>query len=154
MIEFRLPIEPPRSTSQGKRMVIVQGRPMFFKKKQHQQAENDLLMLCTPHRPVSPLTGPVALEIEFVVPWRKGEPKRNLRYPRLPMDAGSDCDNMAKLIGDVLTKLQFYRDDKQVAHLCVTKFWGHEVGIRIALRPIAIGQPMPEKADELQPTFF
>ncbi len=33
-------------------------------------------------------------------------------------------DFIVKMLGDVLTKLQFYRDDAQVACLSVTKSWG------------------------------
>lgn len=132
-ITFWLPITPPRSTSQGKRVMIVAGRPMFFKKKEHQSAENDLLLLCAPHKPAEPISGPVRLEIEFTFPWRKSEKKSNLRFPRLPHTSKPDCDNMAKLIGDVLTKLQFYGDDSQVCCLVISKYWGHKVGIGIAI---------------------
>jgi Holliday junction resolvase RusA-like endonuclease len=137
-ITFWLPITPPRSTSQGKRVMVIAGRPMFFKKKEHQSAENDLLLLCAPHKPAQQLDGPVRLEIEFTFPWRKSEKKSNLRFPRIPHTTKPDCDNMAKLIGDVLTKLQFYGDDSQVSCLVISKFWGHKVGIGICLSPINI----------------
>lgn len=133
MISFRLPIIPPRSTSQGKRMAVINGKPMFFKKKEHQQAENDLLTLCAPHAPPFPLMGPVFLQVEFVFPWRKSETVKNMRYPKIWHTTIPDLDNSAKLICDVLTKLQFYRDDGQVADLRLTKYWGATPGITITI---------------------
>jgi Holliday junction resolvase RusA-like endonuclease len=149
---FFLPIVPPTSTSQGKRMAIVAGRPMFFKKKKHQQAETDLLLLCKQYAPAAPELGPVSLQIEFVFPYRKTEKKRNLRFPKIPHTSKPDCDNMAKLVGDVLTKLKFYKDDSQVSQLVVSKYWGHKVGIGISIVPIALGVVEPKKAEptELQ----
>jgi Holliday junction resolvase RusA-like endonuclease len=137
MIAFHLPIEPPRSTSQGKRLLIVKGRPMFFKKKEHQAAENDLLMLCSKYAPAAPLNGPVSLCVELVFPWRKGETKARMQAGRQPHTTLPDCDNAVKMIGDVLTKLRFYTDDSQVSELIVRKWWGSCVGISIKVETIS-----------------
>jgi crossover junction endodeoxyribonuclease RusA len=135
-IYFHLPIVPPKATSQGKRLCIVAGKPMFFAKKEHQQAENDLMTLCLQHRPETPMQGPVSLEVVFTFPWRKSESKKRLAEPWAWNDTRPDLDNMAKLIGDVLTKCGFYRDDSQVAMLYLKKRWGHEVGITIGLEEL------------------
>jgi Holliday junction resolvase RusA-like endonuclease len=153
MIAFFLPITPPTSTSQGKRMAIINGRPMFFKKAAHQSAENDLLLLCAPHAPATPYDCPVTMEIEFVFPFRKTEKKGNLRYPKIPHTSKPDCDNMAKLIGDVLTKLGFYKDDSQVCRLVVSKFWGHTVGIGISIVPFVL-QTMEKKSEPQELNLF
>jgi len=136
MITFHLPITPPKATSQTKRLVMVGGKPRFFAKKEHQSAENDLMMLMAGYAPSSPLIGPLKLAVDFVFPWRKSESKRRLAFGRLPNDARPDCDNLVKLVGDVLTKLRFYNDDGQVADLHVTKSWGNNVGIRISISQI------------------
>ena len=136
MISFHLSIVPPKATSQTKRLVMVGGKPRFFPKKEHAVAEHDLLTLCQPFTPASPLTGPVSLKVDFVFPWRKSETKRRIAMVKLPNDARPDCDNLVKLIGDVLTKLQFYRDDGQVADLHVTKSWGDKVGISVTISQI------------------
>ena len=136
MIIFHLPIVPPKATSQTKRLVMVGGRPRFFAKKEHQSAENDLTLLCAPHAPAMPLQGPVSLRVDFVFPWRKSEPKRRLALGKVPNDSRPDCDNLVKLVGDVLTKLQFYKDDGQVSDLHVTKAWGDAVGISISIQSI------------------
>ena len=136
MIDFRLDIIPPKATSQTKRLVMVGGKPRFFAKKEHQSAENDLLLLCAPHAPHRPMEGPLKLRVDFVFPWRKSEPLKRRALGRAPNSSRPDCDNMVKLVADVLTKLRFYDDDGQVADLHVTKAWGDHPGINITLYPI------------------
>jgi len=136
MISFHLPIVPPKTTSQTKRLAMVGGRPRFFAKAGHQSAENDLLVLCAQYAPASPLEGPVRLSVDFVFPWRKSESVRRMALGRIPNDRRPDADNLCKLVGDVLTRLQFYKDDGQVAELRVTKAWGDHVGITVTIQPI------------------
>lgn len=136
MIKFHLPIIPPKATSQTKRLVMLAGKPRFFPTGDHAAAEGDLLTLCAEHRPEHPMTGPVALHVDFTFPWRKGESQRERGAGMRHNDTRPDLDNMAKLIGDVLTKLQFYGDDGQVADLHLRKFWGDEVGIAVRLEQL------------------
>jgi len=133
VIHFHLPIVPPKATSQTKRLVMVGGKPRFFAKKEHQSAENDLMLLCSAHVPNYHLIGPVRLSVKFVFPFRKSETKRRMGMGILPNDSRPDCDNLVKLVGDVLTKLQFYKDDGQVSDLRVSKFWGERVGITVTI---------------------
>lgn len=159
MIAFHLPIVPPKATSQGagKRMMIINSKktgkpvPLFFKNKKAESAENDLLTLCKPFAPQVPLDGPVSLKVDFVFPWRKAETKRSRAMGRLPNDVRPDCDNLVKLIGDVLTRLQFYRDDGQVADLHVTKAWGDRVGIYVSVSEIIHAGCAGYAAGERQP---
>lgn len=138
MITFRIDIVPPKATSQGagKRMVVVKGRPMFFKNGKAQSAENDLTLLCSQFTPLSPMEGPLALHVDFVWPWRKSEPKRRIALGRVPMTSKPDCSNAVKMIEDVLTKLGFWKDDNQITDLRVTKAWGDKPGIEIAIQAV------------------
>lgn len=138
MIAFHLPIIPPKATSQGagKRIVMVNGKPMFFKNRKAQSAENDLTTLCLPYRPLAPIEGPVSLKIDFVWPWRKSEPKRRIALGRVPHTSKPDCSNVVKMIEDCMTKLRFWNDDGQVSSLQITKAWGDRVGIYVAIEPI------------------
>ena len=136
MISFHIPIVPPKATSQTKRLVIANGKPRFFSKKAHQRAENDLLLMCAAHRPQSPLFGPLRLEVHFVFPWRKTEIKANRKNGWMPCHTRPDCDNLVKLVADVLTRLHFYGDDGQIADLRVTKAWGDVVGISVRIEEI------------------
>jgi Holliday junction resolvase RusA-like endonuclease len=82
------------------------------------------------------MAGPVALSVRFVFPWRKSESKARRALGIVPCDTRPDCDNMVKLVADVLTHLRFYQDDGQIAKLHVEKAWGDEVGITITIQTI------------------
>lgn len=163
MIEFHLPITPPKATSQtaGRRMFIpkdaegrVTGRPMFFKNQKAQSAENDLTLLCAQYRPNEPIQGAITLKIDFVFPWRKSEPKKRIALGSAPHTSKPDCSNLVKMIEDCLTKLGFWTDDGQVADLHVTKDWGDRVGISVAISEIQVSttQTMTPKSDH--PSLF
>jgi Holliday junction resolvase RusA-like endonuclease len=147
MITFHLPIVPPKATSQGagKRIMVVKGKPMFFKNKKAQSAENDLTLLSAPFAPARPLEGPLALKIDFVWPWRASEPKYRIALGRVPHTSKPDCSNIVKQIEDCLTKLGFWKDDGQIADLQVTKGWGDRVGITVRISPVG-GQVPPQPA--------
>ena len=133
MISFFLPIIPSKATSQGagKRIMVVRGRPMFFKSNHAKEAEGDLMSLCAPYAPKEPLQGAVALYVDFTFPWRKSEPKRRIALGRVPHTSRPDCSNLIKMIEDVMTKLRFWTDDSCVAHLVISKGWGDNVGISV-----------------------
>ena len=157
MITFHLPIVPPKATSQsaGKRMVIVKGRPLFFKNKQAASAEHDYLTLCAPHRPAQPIEGAVMLSVDFVFPWRKSETKKRRSLGQVYMTTKPDCSNAIKAFEDCLTKLGYWNDDGQVADLRVTKSWGDRVGITISIASLE-NTPLTgtTRDHSQQPTFF
>jgi Holliday junction resolvase RusA-like endonuclease len=148
MITFRLDIIPPKATSQTKRLVTIGGKPRFFPKKEHQQAEHTLVSLCAQHQPARPLAGPVRLAVGFVFPWRKSEPKKHRASGIRPMNTRPDCDNLVKLVADVLTRLRFYQDDGQVADLRVTKAWGDHPGIEIRIEEIRFEEMAPRPGEQ------
>lgn len=161
MIHFHLAIVPPKATSQsaGKRMAIINGRPMFFKNKAAASAEHDYLTLCAPHKPAQPIDGAVLLSVAFVFPWRKSESKRRRALGQVYMTTKPDCSNAIKAFEDCLTKLGFWHDDGQVADLRVSKCWGDSVGITIAITPLedqsAAGPAAgTTRNHSQQPTFF
>jgi Holliday junction resolvase RusA-like endonuclease len=135
-IEFHLPIVPPKATRQTTRLVVVKGKPMFFHKKEHQTAENDLTLLCAEHVPEQPIAGPVHLAVHFSFPWRKSEKKSVIASGCTPHTSRPDLSNMIKLIEDVLTRLGFWNDDSQIAQLLVTKQWTETPGIGITIKPL------------------
>jgi len=136
MIQFHLPIVPPKATSQGagKRIAIIRGKPMFFKNQKAQSAENDLTLLASRHAPESPMEGPLHLSITFAWPWRACESKKNRALGLMPHASKPDCSNVVKMLEDVLTKLRFWNDDNQVAELSVRKFWSDQPGINVSIR--------------------
>lgn len=146
MIAFFLPITPPKATSQGagKRIIVIAGKPMFFKSGKAQGAENDLTLLCSRHIPAQPMEGALCLQIDFTFPWRKSEPQKRLVLGRVPHTSKPDCSNLVKMIEDVLTKLGFWKDDSQIASLTVTKAWGDKVGIAVRIDHFPTSIPRTE----------
>jgi Holliday junction resolvase RusA-like endonuclease len=96
-----------------------------------------MMTLLRPHRPAAPVDGPLDLAIAFTWPHLTST-RRADRARHLPKATRPDADNIAKAAIDCLVKLQFMRDDGQVARLTVEKFHGPAelVGIRIKLAPM------------------
>ncbi len=139
MIEFRHDCIPPTVTAQGAgtRITVRGGKPRVYKDAKAKGSIADLTSICHPHRPTSPLPGPLEVHLEFAWPWRKSETKRLRGMGRLPMTSRPDCDNLAKQICDVMTKLQFWNDDSQVYHLTISKFWADRPGIKVSIKEVA-----------------
>ncbi len=139
MIEIFLPIVPPKTTHQAKRIVRIGKFTRLADKPELKEAINSYMSLLLPYAPDTPISGPVSLTLRFTFPWRKSETKKRRMFGILPMTVKPDFDNMAKTITDVMTKLNFWRDDAQVARAYITKQWGDDVGIRIKIEEIKIG---------------
>ena len=133
MIDFFIPCIPPTSTSQTKRLVMIQGKPRFFPNKKVAAAKKDLMLFLKETQPKQPMEGPIELWITFIWPWRSAEPKRNRAQGTLHKTTKPDCDNLAKLITDCLTKLVYWNDDSQVCRLRVAKYWGSDPGISVTI---------------------
>jgi len=131
---------PPKTTGQASaRIMRKKDGTMFvgkFASGKGKAAQNDLLAMLTPYRPEQPFKGPVECVIIFRWPWRKGEPKRNRAAGRMHCDTRPDCDNLAKMILDCMTRLAYWTDDGQVARLGIGKEWGDRPGIGFEVEPI------------------
>jgi Holliday junction resolvase RusA-like endonuclease len=129
--EAFLPIEPPKTTSQGKRLTMVGGKPRFFKSSDAKRADatyESLLCQCAPE---TPLEGPVRLVVEATWPWRKSEPKKRIALGRVWCDVKPDADNFVKQLQDSLVACRVIDRDEKVVELVVRKFFGDKVGIFI-----------------------
>lgn len=56
-----------------------------------------------------------------------------------PKTSKPDCDNMVKLLLDVMTDIHIWNDDSQVAHLEVSKFYAEKPAILIVAEPMEGG---------------
>ena len=57
----------------------------------------------------------------------------------LPKDTKSDCDNIAKLLIDVLGDMNFFKvGDQQITDLQISKFWGTEPKVYVHIEPLPV----------------
>lgn len=130
---FFLPIVPPRTTHQAKKIVRVGGFTKLADKPELKAVVSDYMTLLRPHAPAKPMEGAIKLHLEFTFPWRKSEPKKNRALGAKAHTSKPDWDNMAKTIVDVMVKLGFMCDDSQIYSGTVEKRWGDFPGIYVTI---------------------
>jgi Holliday junction resolvase RusA-like endonuclease len=137
VISFTLPIVPPTTTSQQKRLAMIKGKAVFFHGKESTQAEADYLALMMQHKPKEPMLGPVSLSVTAVWPYLKkdvGTKKLQYREDLIWHDRKPDLSNWIKLIEDCLVRGRFIQDDSQVVHLKnIKKYRGRTPCIHIEI---------------------
>lgn len=121
MYDIKVPLEENfKGTAQQKGETIRNGKIIHFEKKNVSNARSILAwgIKANCHEQIVPFEGAVFLRVTFVysIKDRKkwGQPKTSR----------PDCDNLVKLLQDVLTDLCFYKDDSQITHLEVRKMYG------------------------------
>lgn len=156
MKNFRLDMEPPTTTAQQKKIRIISKKgkmlPMMYDPKAVIEAKELLTGHLMVHVPPSPIMGPIALELDWVWPWRKSELKgRMSAYDRFPCDVRPDIDNLCKAFLDCMTKAGFWGDDGQIYDLRFRKWWGEKPGIAIK---IIHGDELPDGPTARQPELL
>ena len=138
MIAFTLPIVP---TAQARaRHGVVNGHSVTFKSDRQKANEQTLDALLSRYAPAAPMSGAVALEFIAVFPPPRSASKK-AREAMLrgtePHTKKPDLDNLVKQLKDAMTRLQFWRDDRQVVRIVCEKRYGDtgrwEVCIREAM---------------------
>jgi len=109
------------------------GTPFIGKAKRGARTREELMVLLMPFRPLVPLEGAIFMEVDWVYPWRKSEPKKNRGNGKLPCPTRPDADNLCKFLCDILGRLKFYLDDSQIADLRFRKWWGDHPGIGVRM---------------------
>jgi len=136
-MRFWLDCVPSSSTSQGKRANFTTGH--FFKDKKEESWTQFLTGLLAPHKPLEPLTGPLTLKITYVWPLTAGDQSTKAKRaaldecPLIWHEQKPDWDNAPKSLVDVMAKLGFFVEDKQIVRATVTKTRGRKTGILISL---------------------
>lgn len=79
-------------------------------------------------------TGPVRLELRFVLPVFASAPDRYWAWSH----RSGDLDKLIRAVGDALTKAA-YSDDSRVVQLSASKHHGETPGVHITITPIPEG---------------
>jgi len=116
-----LNIEPPRTTSQGKRAVRTGRGLRFFRSSEHQRDIDRLTAALRAYAPAVEASGPLGLTLIYVYPLKATERAKTRIVGYAWHDTRPDCDNIAKVFIDVLADLKFMGNDSQVVQLRVEK---------------------------------
>lgn len=130
MIEFFMPIIPPETTAQQKKVSVVNGKPVFYDPPDVKKARVKLTAHLAKNVPEEKFIGPVRLMVKWCFPIVNGYKDGEYKWTK------PDLDNSNKILQDCMTKLGFWKDDSYVASLIVEKFWAEIPGIYIRIEEL------------------
>lgn len=133
---FTINCIPPKHTAQASNKILKTKDGRFFVGKMSsstaKQTQNELMWLLMPYRPQTPFACPLKLSVKWLYPFRKAEPKKN-RIEELPCTTRPDCDNLCKLLLDIMTRLGFWVDDSLIYDLHFIKCYSGNPRIEIKI---------------------
>lgn len=132
MIVIRESCVPPTANHQHKKIVRVGGFSKLADKPELRAANGFWDALFLPHRPPTPMDGPVACDIELRWPHTSNTNKKKAGSD-LPMDKGVDLDNMAKTVVDALARCGFIVNDSRIVDLRLRKYRSPSPGIVVKI---------------------
>lgn len=127
MTEFFMEMTPPTATHQQQGHTVDRHGIHHFYKRNNGEAEARLTTHLIKHIPENPYNCPVKVTVKWYFPLKAkhkdGEPHTNK----------PDVDNLCKSLFDIMTKLRFRNDDKQIFSCIIEKFWAERTGIYIRI---------------------
>lgn len=127
--------DPPTATAQEKKVTVVCGKPRFYEPPALKAARQLLRFKLAPHRPGKLMQGALRLTVIWRFPMIKGVKSGQYKLTR------PDTDNLQKSLKDIMTELNFWVDDAQVASETVEKVWSDTPGIYIRIEE---AMPLPK----------
>ena len=120
----------------GKATVHYTRSGIAYHTKSQKLNEQVLMAEMLPFRPPKPITDPVELYVYayFAVPaskpkwWQDAALEGRIQYDKKP-----DGDNILKMLGDCLQKLQFIKNDSQIYYCTIIKEYSENACINITL---------------------
>lgn len=135
---FWIPCNPPKGTYQSGKTLLkrADGKMFIGRSKSGRVLRDTLYSLFVEHVPPAPLDGPLSLSIKYAYPFRKTEKKAFIKRGWRWNDKRPDADNLAKQVQDVMGRLNFFRDDGEIARLTVEKIWSDSPGIGVRIEQL------------------
>lgn len=109
---------------------MVNGKPVFYEPAELKAARQKLRAHLSQHLPEEVFVGPVRLTTWWCFPI-KGDHKDGDYKTSKP-----DTDNLVKMLKDLMTELQFWKDDAQVASEVIEKYWAELPGIYVKVESL------------------
>lgn len=130
MIQFFMAMDPPTTTAQQHKVVVRNGKPVFYDPDDLKAARAKLKAHLAKHRPASKINSGVRLMVKWCFPVTAGHKHGDFRITK------PDTDNLQKLLKDCMTACGFWEDDALVASEIVEKLWSDVPGIWIRLEEL------------------
>ena len=129
MIEFFVPLKKVPTTTHQMKQVNFKNKTIY--EPPALKAARAMLMAHVGQFQIAdPLTGPLRLTVKWLFPITGKHQDGEYKATK------PDTDNLNKLLKDVLTDLNFWRDDAQVASEIIEKFWAQRTGIYIRIEQL------------------
>jgi Holliday junction resolvase RusA-like endonuclease len=121
IISFTIPVCPASLQFSGRRVMVKNGRPVFFKQKKASDWEKIVGWYSTPYRPATPFTGPLRMSVVFVLKRPVALNAKKFTRDRIPCPKRPDLDNLQKNLQDSVKG--FWEDDSQIVSLFLKKVY-------------------------------
>lgn len=127
MTEFFMQMMPPTSTHQQQGHTVNKHGVHHFYKRNNGEAEAKLTAYLMKHIPEQPFSGALQVVVKWCYPI-KGKHTDGEPYTNKP-----DVDNLCKALYDIMTRLHYWNDDKQIFSAVTEKFWAAVPGIYVKI---------------------
>jgi len=127
--QFFMHMDPPTVTAQEHKVIVRNGKPVFFDPPELKAARAKLTAYLSQHRPERPYSRGVRLFTKWLFP--RGQHRDGAYRITRP-----DTDNLQKLLKDCMTDCGYWKDDALVASEIVEKFWAQVPGIWIRIEEL------------------
>jgi Holliday junction resolvase RusA-like endonuclease len=124
---------PPKTTHHAKRIARMGRFSKLVDRPELTSARETWISVLRPFAPSTPLVGPIRAELSLTWPFRKGDGMKVRAKGHIPCDVKPDCDNMAKVIFDVMALLGYFTNDAQIYWLSVSKWFSAKPGVSFTL---------------------
>ncbi|MGY3766823.1 RusA family crossover junction endodeoxyribonuclease [Vagococcus vulneris] len=127
MIRFFMPMKPPTTTHQQKKVTVKNGKPIFYEPTDLKAARSKLMAHLGQHVPEHKIEKGIHLTVKWLFPitGKHSDGEYKITKP--------DTDNLNKLLKDCMTDLGFWKDDQLVASELIQKFYAEIPGIFIQI---------------------
>ena len=109
------------------------GFAKAYKSKEQRSEEEFIMFYLKEHVPAQPIQTGVKLKVICYMPIPKSTSKKNRALMELGLIAHTklpDTDNLLKNLLDCMTKMQFWKDDRQVYDIHIVKRYEDNLGSR------------------------
>lgn len=129
-IEFFMPMIPPQTTHQMKKVHVVNGKPVYYEPAELKAARSKLMGHLGQHVPDKKYISSIRLITKWCFPITSNHSDGEYKYTK------PDTDNLQKLLKDCMTDCGYWKDDALVVSEITEKFWAKMPGIYIKIEAI------------------